>query len=342
MAPALPEGTDPIVRKVQLTGGSTFSVSLPKDWAESQGLEAGSELRLYALDDRVVAAPTALGAEEDGATLAAAGVDAATLERRIRGAYRAGRDVVVVRDEEGLDRDKRRAATRTVGDLVGLEVVAADDSTVRARSVLDARAVSLDQTLAQLRRRATGIHEMAAGALAAADAELATTVHRQTEDVDRLVALVHRQFSRSLVGLAAVERFETDRATAFQQFRLARCLGDVADAAGALANLVPDDETGEPPPAVATAVRAAGESLDVYLAATLDRTDDSPASRRADLLAAIDDLAGAAGTEPPEAGRVGRGVARLRQAATAVDAVHDTVTAATDGAAGTASAADSV
>ncbi|MFW6449319.1 MAG: AbrB/MazE/SpoVT family DNA-binding domain-containing protein, partial [Halobacteriota archaeon] len=31
-------------RKVQLTGGSTYTVSLPKPWARRNGIEAGSTL----------------------------------------------------------------------------------------------------------------------------------------------------------------------------------------------------------------------------------------------------------------------------------------------------------
>lgn len=34
-------------RKAQLTGGSTFTVSLPKEWANEIDLETGDTLRLY-------------------------------------------------------------------------------------------------------------------------------------------------------------------------------------------------------------------------------------------------------------------------------------------------------
>ena len=34
-------------RKVQVTGGSTYTVSLPKSWATDQGIEAGSEVEFY-------------------------------------------------------------------------------------------------------------------------------------------------------------------------------------------------------------------------------------------------------------------------------------------------------
>ena len=34
-------------RKVQLSGGTTYTVSLPKSWAQEHGIDAGSTLSLY-------------------------------------------------------------------------------------------------------------------------------------------------------------------------------------------------------------------------------------------------------------------------------------------------------
>ena len=38
-------------RKVQLAGGSTYTVSLPKQWAIEHGIEAGARVHLTLLDD---------------------------------------------------------------------------------------------------------------------------------------------------------------------------------------------------------------------------------------------------------------------------------------------------
>jgi len=41
-------------RKAQLTGGSTFTGSLPKDWATEIGLETGETLRLFPRDRTLI------------------------------------------------------------------------------------------------------------------------------------------------------------------------------------------------------------------------------------------------------------------------------------------------
>ena len=34
-------------RKVQLSGGTTYTISLPKSWAEEQGIESGSLVSIH-------------------------------------------------------------------------------------------------------------------------------------------------------------------------------------------------------------------------------------------------------------------------------------------------------
>ncbi len=63
------DSTDPIERKVQLTGNSTFVVSLPKEWALEQGLESGASMYLYPHDDRVIAAPEHVSGRDRSVTI---------------------------------------------------------------------------------------------------------------------------------------------------------------------------------------------------------------------------------------------------------------------------------
>ena len=45
------------VRKLQLTGGSTYIVSLPKGWVEKMGLKKGSKVNISQMDDMTLRAP---------------------------------------------------------------------------------------------------------------------------------------------------------------------------------------------------------------------------------------------------------------------------------------------
>ena len=344
MTPAHPAATEPVVRKAQLTGGSTFTVSLPKDWAEAQGLQAGAELWLYALEDRVVVAPAAREPAGQAVTVDADCLDGAALARRLQVAYTAGYETIAVSAAGGLDGDRRRTAARTLGELVGLDVDRGATDGLVARSLLDTTEVSPTQTRAQLRRLATAMHEDAATALVDGDAGLAATVRRRRADVDRQVALLTRQFTGALVDVTELERLRTSRETAYRHARAARELGRIADQAAAIAALaVPDDGDGatpngrgEPlPDPLAAAVREACDALLGLLTAALEGPADAVEPRRRALEAAV----GAAERTSREAAvdgiRIGRATARYRQAGSVAEelaAVRESGELAADGA----------
>lgn len=321
MAPTSATEDNPIVRKVQLAGGSTFTVSLPKAWAERQGLEPGSKLWLYALEDRIVVAPDTHSPVDRATTIEADGLDPAALGRRIRAAYTAGSDEIVVAGGEGLSTDQRRAATDALAGLVGVEVERGDRSRVAARSMLDASAVSLEQTLLQLRRLALSMYREAIEALVEDDGELAAGVERRTDDVERFVALVGRQFHAALVDVGEVERLETGRAAAFRHYRTARALGEVARDAAAVAG-VAAEQSSPPPEGVAERLRNCGTLVRAVFG---DAFGDAPESvdeggrKLADAIAALDDELAAA--EDPDCHRYGRVCERLRATGEAVEAI---------------------
>ena len=53
-------------RKVQVTGGSTFTVSLPKEWAEENGVSAGSVVELFHRGETLLMKPKTTRESEPG------------------------------------------------------------------------------------------------------------------------------------------------------------------------------------------------------------------------------------------------------------------------------------
>ncbi|MEF8776198.1 MAG: AbrB/MazE/SpoVT family DNA-binding domain-containing protein [Haloarculaceae archaeon] len=315
MAPTRIEGTDPIVRKAQLAGGSTFTISLPKHWAERQSIERGSDVYLYPLEDRVVVAPVALAPETHSTTIAADDVDEVALTRRIRAAYAAGNDSIAVSATDGLGADERRLATRRLRDLVGFDVTTTRNGRVEARSLLDTAEVSLAQTVAQLRRLTTSMHLDAARAIAENDVERVATVDGQAADVDRQVALVHRQFTRALADVATLEHLETDRLTAFHHYRSATHLGDIAAHATAIACRAEDEQSERPPAAVGDALQIVAARLHDLVAAALDTPDGEFERGREEFEAVTAELEAVLADADVASVRYGRIVGRYRAAA---------------------------
>lgn len=242
MTDTITNGTGPVRRKIQLTGGSTFTVSIPKGWAEERDIGSGSVVLLYPFTDRLVV--TQPGAESPirRTSLNVDAVDADAIGRRIVAAYSAGADEICVASDTGFDSSQRRIVNEAIRNLIGLEVASETEREIIAECLLDPAELSLESTIAQLRQISLSMQERAIGAVLATEEaaeidEIAEHVVSRDDDVDRLFALVSRQFYRVLGDVREVRNLRTSRTAAFTQFRIARQLERVADHAELIATL---------------------------------------------------------------------------------------------------------
>ncbi|WP_137289357.1 phosphate signaling complex PhoU family protein [Natronorubrum halophilum] len=277
---------DPVERKVQLTGNSTFVVSLPKAWALDQGLESGMSMYLYPHDDRVVAAPEHVSGRDRSVTIEATAVEGRTVVQRVRAAYTTGYDRITVTGTDRLEADTRRELERTVGRLIGIEIQDVTDDQLSIANLLDASEVSLPQTVAQARQLALELHGDAVDALLSNDDELARQVQNRNGDVDRLFAFVSRGFHRGLEDVREVGQLETDRTVAFREYRIARQLTRIADRADRIAAVAlrqsdpPDDALRERIESVTTDTRTV---VDAALAGEFRSATETHSAVRASL-----------------------------------------------------------
>jgi phosphate uptake regulator len=282
----------PIERKVQMTGGSTYTVSIPKPWAKARGIGSGSPLHLYPFEDRLVVAQPddADGASVRRATIDVDAVDEETLAGRIEAAYAAGSDEIVVESDAGFSTSQRRTAGRAITDLVGMEIATETERRLLATSLLDTTEISLDGTIEQLRGIALSMQETAVEA-AFGDGSGPEPRHivSRDDDVDRLFALVSRQFYRVLAEVREIDRLRTDRSTAFTQFRIARQLERIADHAEGIAD-VADRLADAPPDELGSAFETAAADARRVVRTALDDAPDEALSRRDELAERLEAL----------------------------------------------------
>lgn len=281
----------PIERKVQVTGGSTYTVSIPKDWANARDIGSGSPVHLYPFDDRLVVAKPDNGfVRRAQINVEAAGTE--SLAEQIEAAYAAGADEIIIESDTGFDSAERRIASGAITSLVGVEIATETPERIAAQSLLDPSEVSLEGTIDQLRGISLSMHENAMRALTGADndsEELARHVVSRDNDVDRLFALVSRQFYRALTDVREINKLGIDRRIALTRFRTARQLERVADHAELIADVAirreapPDPELGDRFEEIATDARR-------VVRTALDGNTGEALLRRDDVVDRLDDL----------------------------------------------------
>lgn len=222
-----------IERKIQLTGGSTYTVSLPKRWAQEHDIEPGETVSLYTRGEKLVLfrSLTEESPVRDRIDIDLGEYDTATIHRQIEAAYTAGADEVYL--SGFTDTTDRRAATDAIRQFIGLEVMDEDETSLTARTMLDAADLSVHRTLQQIQRTALEMHEDAIRAVLDNDGDLGEQVVTQDETVDRLFALISREFQRSLVDPNVP--LQRDQLSAFEYYMAGRQLERIADHAEKIA-----------------------------------------------------------------------------------------------------------
>ena len=224
-------------RKVQLTGGSTYTVSLPKQWADEHHIEAGRRLYLHPNGDAslvVRAAPP----DEDTATTTRVAVDGYSennLRRTVQALYAVGFDEFTATTSEEFSTAQRRTMRNAARNLVGLEAFEETDTRIVFKNILDSKKEPVRQSVLQLEYVTTWMHRTAVEAVASGDTDRAEHVIDRDDEADRLFGLVHRHFQRTLRSMQEVEQLGFNRPTMFAYYTTARQLERVADHAEKIA-----------------------------------------------------------------------------------------------------------
>jgi phosphate uptake regulator len=227
-------------RKIQLTGGSTFTVSLPKQWANEHGLEPGAQMHLYPHTDGsllVRPSPTQNGERETRVSVDHRSED--DIARTVLAFYAAGFDSFTLTATGGFEISQRNAVTMAASGLVGLEITSESNAAITLRSLLNTNDVSIRQTVIQLQRITLAMHERAVTAVVDGDEELATRVRERDDEVDRLFGMVSRHYQRALSDLQEIDQLGIDRPTIADYYTIARQLERVGDHAERIATVAP-------------------------------------------------------------------------------------------------------
>ena len=223
-------------RKVQVTGGSTYTVSLPKDWATANDVSAGSIVEFHAEEDLLLLAPKRDEDRVEG-SLDITGLDEEhELTRAVMTMYVSGFDVIRL-ETTRITAAQRRIIREATQGLVGLEVIEETSERVVLRDLLDSSELSVHNAITRMRRMSLAMLSDAVEALIEDDDDLATDVMQRDDDVDRLWYMISRVFRTVLRNPTAATEIGFPRETVFDYQSSARQLERIADHATKIASL---------------------------------------------------------------------------------------------------------
>jgi phosphate uptake regulator len=220
------------IRKVQITGKSTFVVSLPKKWANSVRIKGGDSVIMTPLPDGTLLIDPRVGVRERGLfrkSLVVDDQDPEGLFRMFIGAYLSGYDLIEFRSTRSLDRETRASINRFTTRVIGPEVVEETSHTILVRDLLDASDLSLSKGVHRMHIIARNMHENAMAILGKYDADIAQEIISRDDEVDRLFWLISKQHNMILRDPSFTDRLGATPPEAKDYLMVARSIERIAD-----------------------------------------------------------------------------------------------------------------
>jgi len=184
-------------RKLQLAGGSTYLVSLPKRWVQTAGLKAGDTVFLETENDGSVSVhPRVTDSLEVRRKIFDEHVEGSRdhLLRKLLGAYVSGFGLIEIRFPPANATFIRRVAREFCHLVIGPEVIEENKNSLVIQDLSDASDLSVDKCLRRMQLTVRAMLEDAVSSLEASDAALARDVELRGQDVDRLYWMIAKQY----------------------------------------------------------------------------------------------------------------------------------------------------
>jgi len=263
-------------RKVQKTGGSTFFVTLPKQWAELAGIETGSAVDLVPNDSGALLVVPESVPDSNRCIIDLHDWAFERLQREIISRYNGGYGIISVRGER-IRPEQRRMVREISQRLLGLEIFEETQQLIVLHSLVNIKDFPVDKTVDRIFDITMAMLGDAVTAFCDHDTELADDVQERDRDIDRLVMLVARQFSLLLRDLMTEDDCGMSRLQFMHHHEVADQLERVADHAAKISDAalsMSNPATTEVSDVIRTRSEGSTEILRSAVSAFVDRDTD--------------------------------------------------------------------
>lgn len=185
------------VRKLQLIGGSSYMVSLPKNWIKENNLKQGDDIYLQVEDSVITLYPRSFREFSRITTVQIdrlSSLDERFLRRYIYALYIQGIDEIIINDSRINARTISRIG-EIVKDLIGMEIIDASEGKVvlKCLTSMDFDVYGVVKRMSQI---VVSMIETIKEAIEKADKEILRDIENLERDSDRLYLLAVRQEHR--------------------------------------------------------------------------------------------------------------------------------------------------
>jgi len=220
------------LRKVQFTGGSSYVLTLPKEWIDAEKIKKNDSLGVEVQPDGalLITRHTDQEAVQRTKEFDLAGItEPAYLFRLLIGAYISGYTFVVIHSQQRLQPFVREVVRNFTQMTIGQEVVEETDTEILLKDLLNPAEMPFDNTIKRMFMIVKAMHEDAITAIRLQNQTLANDVTARDNDVDRLHWLIARQTNMILSNAALSRKMNVSPVMALHYFTISRIIERIGD-----------------------------------------------------------------------------------------------------------------
>ena len=227
------------IRRVQFTGGSSYIITLPKEWIDAQKIKKND--------------PLGIELQADGTLLITKTIDQEPLQRKkefsvdrvtepaylfrlLIGAYISGITTITITSKERFPPFVRVVVRDFTHMTIGQEVVEENDSMIILKDLLNPSEMPFANSIKRMFVIVKAMHKDAITAIRTGNLSLAADVTARDNDVDRLHWLIARQTHMILYNVALSKKMGVSPGMAVHYFVISRIIERIGDHAERIVN----------------------------------------------------------------------------------------------------------
>jgi len=182
------------VRKIQLTGGSTYIVSLPSKWVKKNNLVRSSEIKIEEEKDKLVLyGNTDMKREINKTLILNIQLDNKSLERTLISLYISGFDTLTIRSSNYINDETRDTIKKFSKLVIGIEIFEEDSKKIVLQNVLNSNSYPVYNSIKRMSLNVESmIYDVIKG-IDDNDIELLKNVINRDDEIDRFQWYIYRE-----------------------------------------------------------------------------------------------------------------------------------------------------
>ncbi len=219
------------IRRVQITGGSSYVLTLPKEWIKSANIKKNDPLGIHIqTNGTLLITPRMTHDLQKTKEINIKDIKKQDyLFRRLIAAYIAGFTIIKIKSDARLSPEVRGTIRRFTQTTIGQEVVEETDQTITLKDLLNPTEMPFDRTIKRMQIILKGMHEDIMHSLETQDYQIIADVIKRDSEIDRLHWLVARQHNSILQNMSLADKMNITINLSSTYFTISRIIERIGD-----------------------------------------------------------------------------------------------------------------